>query len=511
MNPREIKAVSILCILLAIFHLKQLHQNALPVLVPSGIIMPGWESQKEHVALVNASEQSSSARQHYQYQYLFLKQYERSLEESFFVELDHCSLRSINWTSFLSWASPILAGNKARVTSSPPLETFDNQTVSKIQEEWMLELLELYATHEGLCDFEKYRIRIKKKSRQIHQAGKQLQQVISQGNEAVPARHARIAFVIIAFQDAVHLKRLIQAIHMPHHIVVIHLDESTNLDFEKEVDQIIKPYSNVVVAKFGTIVYKTDSVSRINLQLMDWLVNDLQLPYDYHMVIGGAVYPLHSASEMSQQMYNSSTNVWLGELTHNGQRVQKRQWGLLRKKRLVATSSKAQAKVGNLFEPPQEWIRNIMKHKSVSGNQAVYSRAIVQQMLSHPQVLELFALAKYGCCCCIEERIWIAAMNVLGNLEEAKRNKGMFQVWGGDSQGCNGSMQNAVLDLNETRCFTSEDPDAGGRHFYGNEMWDRLVAAKKEGILFARKFRSSHKGSAELLQNIREQLHGVPK
>ena len=150
-----------------------------------------------------------------------------------------------------------------------------------------------------------------------------------------------------------------------------------------------------------------------------------------------------------------------------------------------------------------------MKHKSASGNQAIFSTSVVKQLLSNPRVKQLFALAKYGCCCCLEERIWIGAMDILGYLEEAKSNRAMFQVWGGDkSNQCEGSMKNAILNEESDKCFRNENPNERHNYFYGNETWNKLLKAKQEqGIYFARKFHSTRNSSIELLNKIRDRMH----
>jgi hypothetical protein len=436
----------------------------------------------------------------------FLLPYSRILETSDFVELDHCSLSTLNWTNFTSWAAPILDQAITKGLQSAA-EALKNESIVAIRDEWTMELLEMYATNSGLCHFDQYRQRVGSTAATV-EAGQQLQRVVKK--VPTPRNHARIAFTIVAYQDVAHLRRLVEAIHMRHHLIVIHVEEPTETKFVEQVSNLASSYQNVVVLKFGTVVYKSDSVSRINLQLMDWLVHDLELEYDYHVTLGGAVYPLYGASEFAQYLHSSSGHVWLGELTHKGNRVHHPQWGVLWKKRLVTTSYKVTAKAGFLFAPNviPNWMDAALQHKSVSGNQAVFSRSTVQAMLQSPKVQHLFALAKYGCCCCVEERTWIAAMDLLGLLDEAKNKRSMYQLWGGDTDRCVGSMHNAVLDMDETRCFRFEHPDQDDTlYVWGNSTWNYLVRAKQEGVLFARKFRSDHNGSTELLHRIRTTLH----
>jgi hypothetical protein len=45
-----------------------------------------------------------------------------------------------------------------------------------------------------------------------------------------PEHQARIAFTIVAYKDAPHLQTLIEAIYLPHHLIVIHLEQSNDND-----------------------------------------------------------------------------------------------------------------------------------------------------------------------------------------------------------------------------------------------------------------------------------------
>ena len=469
-----------------------------------------------HVHLVYSMLEREKANEYFQtkvdmpYQLLptFLSPYSNVLKNSDFVQLDHCSFERFDWANFTSWALPVL--DRATTTvlaSSSPLA---GQTLSTIRDEWLLELLEMHATHAGLCNFEKYQHAIPnlEQRHDLKQVGTQLQKVVA--TVPTPPQHARIAFTIVAYQDSAHLRRLIEAIHMPHHLIVIHLEQILNEpSFLHEVTQISSSYSNVVIVRFGTVIYETDSVSRINLQIMNWMVNDLALGYDYHVTLGGAVYPLHGASELAQHLYRSNQSVWLGEMTHKGNRVHHPQWGVLWNKRLMTSNTKHLAKLKFLFgNTVPAWMDAVLQHKSASGNQAAFSRSTVKRMLENPRVQNIFALAKYGCCCCIEERSWIAVMDILGLLEQAKENRNMFQLWGGDNKRCRGSMGNAVLDMDETRCFRNESPAEDELYVWGNSTWTSLVQAKQEGVMFVRKFHSNHDGSMELLKRIQRELHG---
>jgi hypothetical protein len=424
--------------------------------------------------------------------------------QSDIVELDHCSLATLDWDNFTSWARPILNKTLLKIQKSNQNDALENITIPVIQQEWTLELLELHATHHGHCDFRRYKPTVPSYTPNLQQAASTLRRVTQ--TIVPPPYHARVAFAIVAYKDAKHLERLIQAIHMPHHLILIHLERSTSMRYFNQVLAIVKQYQNVVILQFGTVLYRTDSVSMINLRIMRWLVEDLQLEYDYHAVLGGAVYPLYEASELAQHIYKTNLSVWLGEMNHKGSRVKHPQAGVLFHKRLISSHGISQ-KAGFLFGTPfPDWMDKVMQHKSISGNQAVYSQSVVRQLLANPRVMQLFGMAKYGCCCCIEERVWIAAMDLIGLVDAAKKQFGVWQVWGGHDN-CRATMSNALLNTNPAKCFRLEDPNHEAMYISGNETLHHLQNAKRRGFLFARKFLSDDAPSMALLKTIETILH----
>ena len=144
--------------------------------------------------------------------------------------------------------------------------------------EFALGLSEIYTTHNGIIDFTKYPLQI---AYDLSQADMVLR------NETAHPSLPRVAIVIVAFKDAEHLERLIKAVHMPHHFVIIHLERVTPPKYANQVRKIISQYHNIALLQFGTVTYRTDSVSMINYQIMNWLVNDLKLDYDSHLTMGG--------------------------------------------------------------------------------------------------------------------------------------------------------------------------------------------------------------------------------
>lgn len=382
----------------------------------------------------------------------------------------------------------------------------------------------------------------------------------------------RLAFVISAFQDVPQLMALLAAIYQPQHFIVIHLERHCPSEYRTRVQEAIATLSssssfqlswndnNVVLVQFGTVVYRTDSLSMINFRILRWMTVDLQLPYEQILLMDASVFPLVSPSDLVSTLHRQATNegrsVWLGELTHQGQGVSASacprtttnndpvevvtpvdHW--LRQKRLIFTrhnnlklhkrlpkdtwdendeNSRNQNNNTNPLVPTK--IRNHLLFKSTSGNQGIYSRHVVQKMIESDVVMELFALSKYACCCCVEERNWIAALDIVGfGCEAMEHSTSMFQVWGGESETCMGSMKNAVLKSSTALCYRSEDPGyprTNGNtvnspdYFTGDAMWDRLVDARRRGALFARKFQSDHAESVELRQAIQNTLWTAP-
>ena len=454
------------------------------------------------------------------------------------IDLRHCSLENIDFHQFTSWAHSILQEGYPRFQSkfiNGQLKGLkDTDWNQYIVPELLLGLLEMYATHdESVCDFTKFNLDLRiNESDTVHQIQKLRQ--TPQG----PTHMARFAIVIIAFQDVEQLKQLVQALHMPHHIIIIHLERATPLDYINAVQRIVvDPYTNVILLQFSSVIYRTDSVSFINYQIMNWLIRNVRVKYDYHITLDGAAYPLYGNEELAIHLAKTTSiprHIWLGEMTHDGHPVRAPQYGLLQTKRLMTTYpfkytqriKRSVSEKNHSFTPTlPDFITNNMMYKTNSGNQAVYSYQVVQQLVTSPHVKQLFATAKYGCCCCLEERTWVAAMFMIGHGDEALQRASMWQVWGGHVD-CTSSMNNAVIHSNETACFRLEDATKGSMalnttirqvrdirkkakavYIRGNQVMDALKDAKKRGFLFARKFRSDNDQSMALQNRINNEIH----
>jgi hypothetical protein len=460
-----------------------------------------------------------------------LPQQTPTLLESAIVDLRHCSLERLHFGNFTRWAQYLVEEGHPRFRDKISKGELEGMLASDwnttMVPEMILGLLEVFATHANLCDFSKMDLTI---SPTFPTQQNQLQRVPN-----APANMARLAIVIVAFRDLDHLQRIVEAVHMPHHFIVIHLERSTPAPYVEAVQtRIVASYSNVVVLQFSAVTYRTDSVSFINFQIMNWLVHTVGVAYDYHITLGGAVFPLYSNIELATHLHQEKRHVWLGEMTHDGQQVRVPQYGYLQTKRLLTTypnkyTQRIKRKVSEMdgvFYPTlPDFITTNMMYKTNSGNQAVYSFEVVKKLVISPQVKQLFGTAKYGCCCCLEERTWIAAMFIIGYGEEALQRANMWQVWGGNKD-CTSSMNNAVLTTSEDTCFRLEDATEGSIvlnatvqqlrdvrdktkavYIRGNQVMDTLKEAKRRGFMFARKFRSDDAMSMELMERIKTEIH----
>jgi hypothetical protein len=338
------------------------------------------------------------------------------------VELRHCQLDKVDYSKFVSWAAIILQD------AFPILEKKLKRDMDEVQGirkdgwdigmylEFCLSLLEIYATHtdtrdgttDKICNFEKYSLQIAHNDDDILSMAEKTLRNVPASHNGLP----RLVFVIVAFQDADHLEVLIEACSMPHHFIIVHLERRSPQSFTDRVHRIANKYSNVVVVQFGSIIYSTDSVSTVNYQIMNWLTEELKLPYDYLLTLGNAAYPLLSTEEMTRYFQKTKRNIWLGELRNS-----KNGGGwyfsyeYLERKRLIFTSGERKYtqrtkkwKQNDFVSSIPDYIKTNMtsnKTKTNSGNQAVFSYKVVNKLVNSPQVKELFAIAKWGCCCCL--------------------------------------------------------------------------------------------------------------
>lgn len=447
------------------------------------------------------------------------------------VELYHCRLHELDMSNFTSWAFPIVNATiaRARLQSKkkypPEVGTLINW--QQVQEEFVLELLEIRAQELHLCDFGLYQPALPMdtaRRAEVAQSVYAVARLRGNGDEAGEAaeKGTRVVFSIVTYRDIQQLRNLVRAIHSPQHYIFIHIERLCSAEWEAMVTQLESSYDNVFVLKFGLVVYETDLISTIQYRIMYWLTQVMELSFDYYVSLDGASFPLFSATDLASQLVESRRQIWLGALFHRGTTVETDQSNYLRNKRLVATRGslplKLTVRVPRVFFANQvlpDGIRLFMNKKTNSGNQAIYSRSVVNDLVTSTNVRELFALSKYGCCCCLEERTWITAMGLIGRQEEALEQAAIWQAWGGTTANCKSSMKNAVLTRNTTVCFKVEDGTdshdpplkfSHGRYFWGNETWDHITNARERRIPFVRKFSSDDELSLDLERDIEEKL-----
>eukprot|EP00535_Pseudo-nitzschia_heimii_P013127 CAMPEP_0197197966 /NCGR_PEP_ID=MMETSP1423-20130617/33134_1 /TAXON_ID=476441 /ORGANISM="Pseudo-nitzschia heimii, Strain UNC1101" /LENGTH=630 /DNA_ID=CAMNT_0042651795 /DNA_START=159 /DNA_END=2051 /DNA_ORIENTATION=- len=456
--------------------------------------------------------------------------------DSDIVELRHCRLEILDYSKFSSWAAVILLDAWPTIEGKLKRNTEEVRGLSRSDDwdgsmylEFCLGLLEIYATHssgEGngtICDFGKYPLTIQGDHLLF---AKSILQSVPVSPDGLP----RLVFVIIAFEDADHLESLINACFLPHHLFVVHLERRSPSSFTERVHRIANKFANVAIVQFGSIIYRTDSVSMVNYRIMYWLTEELGVSYDFFLTLGNAVYPLYSAEELTNHFKTTKQDIWLGELRNNrqGGRISS---AYLKRKRLVFTAgdqkytqrTKVWAQNGFDSSIP-DYIETNMTEKTNSGNQAVFSYRVVKKLIKSTEVKELFSMAKYGCCCCLEERTWIAAAKIIGYGDEAMGLACMFQVWGGEPVCGDGSLKNALLIPNATICYRSDDLTKGNlsdrqrngtegpgsveySYFRGDKLLEELSLAKKRGFLFARKFASRDERSLKLIEMIQQNIH----
>ena len=97
---------------------------------------------------------------------------------------------------------------------------------------------------------------------------------------------AWLAIANVAYKDLQHLIQLSRGVYMPHHYIIIHLERRPDPEFEQGVREYALEFNNVVVLKFGSVVYKTGEVTDINLRIMRWIVFESGLHFSYFLTLG---------------------------------------------------------------------------------------------------------------------------------------------------------------------------------------------------------------------------------
>jgi len=137
-----------------------------------------------------------------------------------------------------------------------------------------------------------------------------------------PEKMASIAYFIISFHDAPHLERLIRKLHMPWHLLVIHIDLKASDEHEKAVRDIASSYSNIFVVKTDKIYYLSDSTTWLILRFMRWLQRcERHIDFDYVIPLDSAVYPLWSAEDLATRLKKDAPRFLLSDVVPEARRV----------------------------------------------------------------------------------------------------------------------------------------------------------------------------------------------
>jgi hypothetical protein len=101
----------------------------------------------------------------------------------------------------------------------------------------------MFAVASHVCNFSNYHFSIPP---QAHLASQQ-QKIARISQPVNRTDQARLMFLISAFDDYENLQELVQVLHLPHHLLVIHLDQSTSTEFVNQEHTLCDSYTNVVV------------------------------------------------------------------------------------------------------------------------------------------------------------------------------------------------------------------------------------------------------------------------
>jgi len=422
----------------------------------------------------------------------------------------------------------------------PPIQQsrMSREDEETTRQEIILELLEIYGTHYGFCRFHRYKPSYNHENPSGSSSGSN---TFSNAIVPSPTGHARLAFVIVVRRnDLAHIQRLIKAVHMPQHYIVLHVDATMNEGFFFRLLELTQEYDNIVVVRFETAASLhndngMDSMTHVHLKLMRWLTMDLHLRYDYHITLDDTSFPLYYAEDFARHLFASSNEVWLGKITDQDKEQQPDSY------RLVTTTFPTTiALQSTLFDPPKsvDWLSQQFNDRTVSGSTAVFSQSVVRQLLSSSRAMEIFGRSKYACCE-VGNYNWMAAMKTLdekhgtGNLDpntlkqQAKTQTATFQLQSvtADENCDKASTKRAVAtlsnDIHQSFCiehpsvvkavhnqtFTSPDfdwtiPNDRRKIHGGPELMKYLQSAKKAGFLFARSFDFENLESVALLNEI---------
>jgi hypothetical protein len=176
--------------------------------------------------------------------------------------LDHCNFHALNHDEFVQFDLKMTRRALHTWTSLK----WNSERIRLAHQEFTLELLEIYAQAHGMCNFQNYKPTVPP-SEATAAALQRLDTSVAYDSNI----YARLVIVIVAYKDVEHLFQLIEAIVLPQHVVVIHLERTCDESFEQAVRIRAQAYDNVMILKFGSILYKTDLITTVNLRIMRFL------------------------------------------------------------------------------------------------------------------------------------------------------------------------------------------------------------------------------------------------
>jgi hypothetical protein len=264
-----------------------------------------------------------------------------------------------------------------------------------------LQSLELYARGEKVCNFSNYR---PVPNGIDDRATLEIMSRIS----SPPPDEVRIVYCISAFADFTQLQELVDVIVLPQHLIIIHLDKRTNTDFVAATQTLVETYpDNVLLLHYGNIVYPSDSISHIFLEIMRYITIDFAFEYDYWINLGSSAYPLFSDVNIARFLKSEKPRVRIGTMVHEDAakfcRAQSSSMGLIwnSKKRHVNLWKTAESydvffrktslPSSGAFQPDGQ---KHCKYKTNSGNTAAFNIAAVRDLLESGSAMEFLSRFK---------------------------------------------------------------------------------------------------------------------
>jgi hypothetical protein len=305
-------------------------------------------------------------------------------ETTDFAFLEHCDLGQVSASDFTLYRNQVWDRARGR---------FDNSTWDDVVDDITMQSLEMYARKQGVCDYQRYQPRVPNLDTT------ELADVMRQLPPPTPPAakdQVRLVYLISAYKDFDQLQELVRAIHLPQHLIVIHLERDTDPVFVVRIQQELEVQEGLVVLQYGAIIYTTDSLSHVFLQMMGTIeeaAKEADWDYDYIVNLGSNAYPLLDATTMAQKLYREQRRLRLGFLHHGGGQRYCRNH--LRSNLVMV--QKARIEIPQIDDPDMTqppW--NECNKKSASGLTSAYTRSSVRDLFSSAPALDVLQRLKYS-------------------------------------------------------------------------------------------------------------------